>query len=110
MPMSMAHEGEGKGIGVPLEDEVEDGVVEAQGLAEVSVDEAAPVVGVLQAQGRVQTIGVAKRGDISGGGAFAEHLDDGVAGDEMDEQEDDGDDDPEDGRVTRTRFSGFQRG
>jgi hypothetical protein len=36
--------------------------------------------------------------DIGGGGSFAKHLDDGVAGDEMDEKEDDGDDDPEDGQ------------
>ena len=45
----------------------------------------------------VEAVGVAEGGDVGGGGAFAEHLDDGVAGDEMDEEEDDGDDDPEDG-------------
>ena len=44
----------------------------------------------------VEAIGVAESGDVRGGGAFAEHLDDGVSGDEMDEEEDDGDDDPED--------------
>jgi hypothetical protein len=33
--------------------------------------------------------------DVGGGGAFAEHLDDGVAGDEVDEQKDDRDDDPQ---------------
>ena len=46
----------------------------------------------------VETVGVAERVDVGGGGAFAEHLDDGVAGDEVDEQEDDRDDDPQDGQ------------
>ena len=35
--------------------------------------------------------------DVGGRGSFAEHLDDRVARDEVDEKEDDGDDDPEDG-------------
>jgi hypothetical protein len=35
--------------------------------------------------------------NVGGGGAFAHHLDDGVAGDEVDEDEDDRDDHPEDG-------------
>jgi len=39
---------------------------------------------------------VAKGVDVGSGGSFAEHLDDGVAGDEVDEEEDNGDDDPED--------------
>ena len=89
-------ESEGEGVGVALEDEVSDGVVEAEGLAEVGVEEAVPVVGVLLAERRVEAVGVAERGDVGGGGSFAEHLDDGVAGDEVDKQEDDGDDDPED--------------
>ena len=82
-------ESEGEGVGVALEDEVGDGVVEAEGLAEVGVEDAAPVVGVLLAERRVEAVGVAEGGDVGGGGAFAEHLDDGVAGDEVDEQEDD---------------------
>ena len=40
-------EGEGEGVGVALEDEVGDGVVEAERLAEVGVEDAVPVVGVL---------------------------------------------------------------
>ena len=89
-------EGEREGVGIALEDEVGDGVVEAEGLAEVGVEETVPVVAVLLAERGVETVGVAEGGDVGGGGAFAEHLDDGVAGDEMDEEEDDGDDDPED--------------
>ena len=75
-----------------------DGVVQAEGLAEVGVEDAVPVVGVLLGERSVEAVGVAEGGDVGGGGAFAEHLDDGVAGDEVDEQEDDGDDDPEDGQ------------
>ena len=35
-------------------------------------------------------------GDVSGGCCFAEHLLDGVSGDEVDEQEDERDDEPDD--------------
>ena len=89
-------EGESEGVGIALQDEVGDGVVEAEGLAEVGVEDAVPVVGVLLAERSVEAVGVAEGGDVGGSGAFAEHLDDGVAGDEVDEQEDDRDDDPED--------------
>jgi hypothetical protein len=47
-------------------------------------------------EGEIEAVGVAELGDIGGGCALAEHLDDGVAGDEVDEEEDDGDHDPED--------------
>jgi len=39
---------------------------------------------------------MAEGGEVGCGCAIAEHLLDGVAGDEMDEQENDGDDDPDD--------------
>ena len=54
-----------------------------------------PVAGVLLGEGCVEAVGVAESGDVGGCSAFAEHLDDGVAGDEVDEEKDDGDDDPE---------------
>ena len=98
MPMRSAASGEREGVGVALEDEVGDGVVQAERLAEVGVEDAAPVVRVLLGERRVEAVGVAEGVDVGGGGAFAEHLDDGVAGDEVDEQEDDRDDDPEDGQ------------
>jgi hypothetical protein len=47
-------------------------------------------------QGKIVVMGVAEVGDIGRGGALAEHLDDGVAGDEVDEEEDDRDHHPED--------------
>ena len=47
-----------------------------------------PVVEILLSQRGVEAIGVASGGDIGGRGAFAEHLRDGVSGDEVDQQED----------------------
>ena len=82
-------EREGERVGVALQHEVGDGVVQAEGLAEVGVEDAVPVVRILLAEGRVEAVGVAEGVDVGGGCAFAEHLDDGVAGDEVDEQEDD---------------------
>ena len=55
-----------------------------------------PIFGVLDMKREVEVVGVAKCRDVGGGGAFAEHLDDGVAGNEVDEEEDNRDDDPED--------------
>ena len=82
--------------------------MQAEGLAEVGVEDAAPVVDVLGAERGVEAVGVAEGGDVGGGGAFAEHLDDGVAGDEVDEEEDDRDDDPEDGEGERGAAEGFE--
>ena len=45
--------------------------------------------------------------DVGRGGAFAEHLDDGVAGDEMDEQEDDRDHNPEDRKCEEDAAEGL---
>ena len=45
-----------------------------RGLAEVAVEEAAPVVEVLGVERGVEAVGVAEGGEIAGGGAFAEHL------------------------------------
>jgi hypothetical protein len=47
------------------------------------VEDAAPVVDVLLAEWRVEAVGVAGGCDIGGRGAFAEHLLDGVSGDEV---------------------------
>jgi len=80
-----------------LEDEVEDGVVKAEGLAEVSVSDATPVAEILRVEWGVEAVGVTQDGEVGGGGAVAEHLDDGVSGNDVDEEEDDGDDQPKDG-------------
>jgi hypothetical protein len=87
-------DGEGECVGVPLEDKVGDGIVKTKGLAEIDVEQTVPIVGVLLAERSVEAVGVTEGADVGGGGAFTEHLDDGVAGNEVDEKKDDGDDDP----------------
>ncbi len=69
--------------------------MQAQGAAEVAVQDAPPVVEVLGGEGDVEAVGVAEAGDVGCGSAVAEHLDDGVAGDEVDHEEDDRHDDPQ---------------
>ena len=90
--------GEGEGVGVALQNELGDGGVKAEGLAQVEVGDTVPVAGVLLRERGVEAVAVAEGGDVGGGGAFAEHLHDGVAGHEVDKKKDDGDDDPKDGQ------------
>jgi hypothetical protein len=45
-------------------------------------------VDVLHTEREVELVGVASGGDVGGGRAFAEHLGDGVSGDEVDKEED----------------------
>ena len=47
-----------------MQNEMGDGVVEAEGLAEVGVENTAPVVGVLLAERSVEAVGVAGGGDV----------------------------------------------
>jgi hypothetical protein len=49
----------------------------------------------LRGERGVEAVGVAEDADVGGGGAFAEHLGNGVAGDHVDEEEDDCDNEPE---------------
>jgi hypothetical protein len=51
---------------------------------------------ILRVEREVEAVGVAEGRCVRGGGAFAEHLSDGVSGDEMDEEKDDRDHHPED--------------
>jgi hypothetical protein len=48
----------------------------------------------LRAEWRIQSVGVAKDLDVCCSGSFAEHLDDWIAGDEVDQEKDNGDHDP----------------
>ncbi|HME37181.1 MAG TPA: hypothetical protein VKF84_18260, partial [Candidatus Sulfotelmatobacter sp.] len=59
--------------------------------------DAFPVMQVLFSKRGVEAVGVARGGDVGGGSAFAEHLRDGVSGDQVDEEEDEADDQPDDG-------------
>ena len=54
-----------------------------------------PVVEILLAERGVESVGVAGGGDVGGGRAFAEHLRDGVSGDQVDQQEDEAHDQPD---------------
>ncbi len=63
-------------------------MVVAEGRAEVAVENSLPVVDVLFAERGIKTVGVASGLDIGGRCAFAEHLLDGITGDQVDEQED----------------------
>jgi hypothetical protein len=58
-------------------------------------------------EGKIEVKGVAEVGDIGRGGALAEHLDDGVAGDEMDQQKDDRDHHPQDRKGDKDAANGL---
>ena len=88
-------DGELNGVGVAGEDEVSDRIVEAEGVAEVSVEDSSPVVDVLGVEGQVESVSVTQGDDVGRSGTFAQHLLDGVAGDEVNEDEDDGDNQPD---------------
>ena len=62
------------------------------------MQDAFPVAEVLLAERGVEAVGVAGGGNVSGRGTFAEHLLDGVSGDEVDEQKDEAHDQPDYGQ------------
>ena len=72
-----------------------DCLVVAEGAPEIPVQNAFPVAAVLLDKRGVETVSVAGGGDVGGRRAFAEYLLDGVSGDEVDEQENKGDDEPD---------------
>ncbi len=82
--------------GITLRDQAGNSLIEAQRLAKVSVEHAAPVIQILLAERDIESIGVARRLNVSGGRAFAEHLLNGIAGNEVDQQKDGGHDQPDD--------------
>ncbi len=74
---------------------VADALIEAERRAEIAVQHAFPVVEVLLAQRDIEAVGVARGLDVGGGSAFAEHLQDRIAGDEVDQKEDQRDHQPD---------------
>jgi len=56
------------------------------------VENASPVIQVLLAERHIEPVGVACSLDVAGGRAFSQHQLHGIAGNEMNEQEDGGDD------------------
>ncbi len=89
-------ESELKRVGIALPEQVRHALVIAEGWTEIAVEDSFPVVKILFAERRIEAIGVACGGDVGGWRAFAEHLLNGVAGDEMDEQKDEADHQPND--------------
>ena len=61
-------------------------LVEAQRLAHVAVDDAAPIVDVLLAQGRIEPVSVTGGGNVDRSGALAEHLLNGIARDQVNQK------------------------
>src|ERR1019366_4351071 len=70
------------GGGIGLCDHVADILIEAQRASHVAVRQATPVVHVLLPQRSIQPVVMARRRDVGGGRAFAQHLLDGGAADE----------------------------
>ena len=62
-------------------------LVEAQGRTQIALQHAFPVVQILPAEGKIETVGVPGSLYVGYRSSFAQHLQDGVAGDQMDQQE-----------------------
>jgi hypothetical protein len=60
------------------------------------VEDAFPVADVLFSEWGVEAEGMTSGGYVGGWSAFAEHLLDGISGDEVNHQKDEGDDQPDD--------------
>src|SRR3954454_3166048 len=61
--------------------------VEADGPSPVAPNNSLPIVHILLAERNVESIGMARSLDVGAGSAFPEHGLDGVAGNQMDQQE-----------------------
>ena len=92
---SQCGEGERQRVRIARGDQVGHRIMEADGAAQVAVQNAGPVVDVLRAQRQIESVLMAQRGQVRGRGAVAQHLQDGIAGDEMNEQEDQRDHQPD---------------
>ena len=79
-----ARQREAQRVRIALRQKFGDRLVVADRAAEVAVEDAFPISDVLFAERGVEAEGVTRRGNVGRWGAFAEHLLDGVAGDEVD--------------------------
>jgi hypothetical protein len=66
-----------------------DGIIQAQGVPQIAVQRAAPIVDILLAQRHIQPVRMAESRDILSAGAFAEHLFDRITRNDMDKKKDD---------------------
>src|SRR5712692_6826850 len=91
-------EGELERGGIALEDDAADGCLELEGLAEITAEKLLEIVAVLCEERLIEIESVAKLRDFSGRGAFAEHLLDRIAGDDVNHEKDQSEDEPERGK------------
>ena len=91
-------------VGISLQDEVRDRIVQPQRMPKVSVQHSAPVVQVLLAQRQIESVLMAQRGQIGRRCAFAQHLLHRIARHQVNQQKDQRDHQPDNGkRIQQTR-------
>ena len=100
-PEAQRGQGERQRVGVARGDKVGHGVVQADGAAQVAVQDAVPVVEVLRPERQVEAVLVAQGADVGWRCALAEHLQNGVAGNQVNEQKDQRNHQPDDGKGER---------
>ena len=88
-------------VGIALRDQAADALIETERRPKVAAQNSLPIMQILLSKGHVKTVRVARSGNISCRRAFAEHLQDGVAWDEMDQKKNDRHDQPDDGSRVR---------
>lgn len=71
-------------------------LIEPQRWPEITMHHAFPIVQVLLPERNVEAIGVTRSRNVSNGRAFTQHLQNGIAGHQMDQQEYNRDHKPED--------------
>lgn len=86
------------GVGVAVEHQRGDALAHAQRLAEIAVQHAFPIVDVLHVQRQIEAILMTQGGHVSGARAVAQHLLDGVAGHQMNQEENERDHQPQHGQ------------
>jgi len=85
-------------VGVALDEQFADTLVVADGDAQVAVQDALPVVQVLLSERKVEAVGMSRGLEVGGWRAFSEHLLNGVAGHQVDQEKNKRDHQPEDGQ------------
>lgn len=88
------------------DDDLRDWLLKAEGLAEIAAEDAGEKVNVLSADGLVETESVAELCDIFRASAFAKHLFDGIARDDVSEKKNHRDDEPKCGEGEHEALNG----
>ena len=78
-------------------------LIKAQRRPQVAVQNAIPVMQILLPERSIESVGMPRGRNVSGGRALAQHLQDGIARDKMNEQKNDRHHQPDDwNRVSRS--------